>query len=675
MALDNKQIHAILEQELALSEGEDHGDLERHREQALRYFQNLPKGDEIPGRSAVNSGDVGDMTEAVLSELLPLFEGEGLVMFEPTSAEDEDQARLESSFVQHILARQGFYTVAQEAMKDAILMRNGFIKCTIEESEQRREQPVDGLTALQMTTLGIQLEQQGYTVSYPDEQTEEGYMIGSIVATRINREFRLSSPPPENIRYSSEHQSSSLQGIRFFAERMYMTRSELRKLGYDAGEIDQMQASQMQSDGAEDARRSQNNTQQHQAVQRVNDNIETWDVYVQIDENENGRARLMRYHWIPDSPSKIYDSEQASMIPYATGSPFIFPHRITGWSLFDKLKSIEDAKRFSLRQMLDNMNNMNNTRKRARKGAVIAESLLNSRPGGVIWCNDPANDVVDEQKVSIVAESVELLNYLDKMRTEKGGAALDQLNPEFQLPGQNAGDQGVGRLLDGKERLTSMMARNFAESLVKDTWRIAHAMMREFMPGELNAKLQGIWQQTDPSQWPEREHLTVHIGMSSAERIAKIAATEKLIEGQRNMVEFGFDGTMVTEKHIYNAMVDWMQLNRFTFAEQYLQDPESQEAQQARQQKQQQMEAQQAQQADLQEQLIGIQNRLEKYKIDTEFIGDMVREQVRLAVEEAKLTLQVDAEFNALQEGLNNVTNANQGAGPRPNQTNQAGAG
>jgi len=644
--MNKDELATLIEEELALAEGSQHGDLMKNREQALKYFMGDNKGDEKAGRSKVQSMDVANMTEAILSEMIDVFGGQSLVLFEPDSAKDEDQANLESEFVQHMLERSGGFMVTCEAIKDALLQRNGWIKVYVEEEEVKKSEPFQGLES-ELAQILQQAEQQGWQADISSVEELDGDVIkATIELERIDKHLRIYAVAPEFIRYSPEHDSSKLEGIRFFAEEALLTRSELKKLGFDG--VDDLPATQAASDDtAAQRRRGHSSPENLNSPHKSTDLIKTFYVYMMVDFDDSGVAELTKIHYVVDADGakRCFDKESVPFIPYATGSPFLMPHRVTGLSLFDKLKQIEDAKRFSIRQMLDNMNNMNNIRKKARKGSVNKDSLINSRPGGVIWCDNPLEDVVDEQKQSIIGDSVGALEYLDKMRTESGGAALDALDPNFQLAAKNVGDAGVERQLSMKEKLVAMMAKNLGESMIKDTYRLIHETLRLFFDQSLQAKLNGVWADTNPGEWKQREHLTIHIGMSGSQRMAKTVALEKMIEGQRGLMQFGLDGVMVTAKNVYQSMKDWAQLQNLNFVDQYLTDPESEEGVAAAKQKAEQAQQQKQQEQELQKGLVDTQNQLEALKISNDRDMKELSEQVKLAIEEMKIIGSATKEF------------------------------
>ncbi len=646
--MKNEEIRGILAQELAMAQGGDFDELETHREEALQYFKGDARGDEISGRSSIQSLDVSDMVEAILSEMLPSFTKETLISFEPSSEEDEEQADLESKFVQHMVERSGGYINISEAVKDALMMRNGILKVWVEEKRKVKRIKLESSTVEEFAAVTQPEDNVQIDINSFDED-EFGLISATVVKTIQMRELRVDAVPPENFLYSGEHDSILLDGIRAVNERWILTRTELKEMYPDKSAlIDDLPALETTLDGASHRRKETNVGQELSAIDSTMAAIETWDTYILIDADGDGIAELQRIHWV-DHEDGILMMEDAEWVPYASGSPFIWPHRFTGQSMHDKLKPVQDAKTFTLRQMLDNVNQANNTRWILNPNSVDVESFLNSRPGGVAFARDP-NAAVPIQHNPIVGESVAVLDYLDKVRTERGGASLDMLNPSFQLAAKSVGDQGLDQQMTAKEKLVGMITRNLAETILKGMYMLVHKTLREYLPGQLTAKLNGNWAETDPSQWPERKHVMVNIGMTAGERREKAQALSILAQSQMAALQLGMDDELVTKANLYNTQIDWSRTTGLDFPEQYWTDPNSQEAQQAAQQKAQLQAQQQSSQEKLQYDLANAPNQLKAVEIMLSDKLDYFKEYVKMEIEEAKIIGSAEAGLMQAQQ-------------------------
>ena len=118
------------------SEVENASELQAERQdnqaEATDYFYGRLPGmtqDELDADMAdIVSTDVGDAVEAVLAEIIPAFSGQSPVEFVPLSAEDEDQADLETRAVNHVANAAGAFMALNMAGTDALLRRAGGVK-------------------------------------------------------------------------------------------------------------------------------------------------------------------------------------------------------------------------------------------------------------------------------------------------------------------------------------------------------------------------------------------------------------------------------------------------------------------------------------------------------------------------------------------------------------------
>eukprot|EP01047_Picozoa_sp_COSAG01_P075249 COSAG01_NODE_12837_length_1678_cov_1.441419_1_plen_114_part_10 len=110
--LTKDQILTAAKQGIAQADGWAMGELaEMHRTALDYYYGSNNAAPAADGRSALQSSDVADMVEAVNAQMMPAFEPEDLVEFEPLNDEDIDQAASETEAVSYVVMRQnnGFY--------------------------------------------------------------------------------------------------------------------------------------------------------------------------------------------------------------------------------------------------------------------------------------------------------------------------------------------------------------------------------------------------------------------------------------------------------------------------------------------------------------------------------------------------------------------------------------
>lgn len=671
MTLKTSQIVGIVQDELIRSRGGEYDETQANRTLALDYFYNRPRGDEVAGESSVQSSDVNDMVEAVTSNISPILTNEMLVTFEAAGEEDEPQAQQESDFVSYMInGHADGYVEIQSAIKDALLQRNGWINITVEEDNAVENVTMRKVSEFQVVAAVEKSDNEKTVELVSMEDNEDGATWNATLKIHHHkRELKVRSVAPENVLFSQEHKSPLLDGIRFLAERKLLTRSELIALGYPKAVVKKLPALSTDTKIDASARDAEaHDSDNFQTLDIANEVIETFDCHIEIDEDESGQTKLRRIHIADD---EILLDELADWIPYATGSPFLVPHRLYGQSLFDKLRSIQDSKTDSLRQWHNNMRRVNNSRLIYNPLTTQEDDINTSRAGANIRSKDPGN--VGQVKTDDMGQSIQAaLHYQDKLRSERGGASLDLASAEMQLAGQ-VGNAGAERQISIKEQLAGQMTRTLANTLIKQTYLLVHATLRVQLPGEMTAKLNGKWTTTDPSKWSERVKVNVQSGMTQGEKQQRLAALNTVVQQQVGFITQGKDGEITDSGKVFNAVMDWSRAADLENPEQYWIDPDSEPAQAAKKAKgEQQAQAQQAQAAQqkemfesqqrMQAELFGLSKQLEKYMHDSELVFKYASDRLSAEVDEAKIVGAATTDLTREQLKFDNTANKQQAA-------------
>jgi hypothetical protein len=348
---------------------------------------------------------------------------------------------------------------------------------------------------------------------------------------------------------------------------------------------------------------------------------------------ESMHAARYRVYFSRDSVVILGKPQKVGRVCYAVGNVILYPHRMDGISLFDRIGEIQEIKSKALRNWIENSNKVNRPR------LAINESIAN-----LADAKDATNDLIrvtgpgglEPVPVIDAGPSLSMLmNYADKARSERGGAALDMQASATTQIASNQTAQGIERQYSVKEQLAAMMARTLGETGLRSAFQIAHYLLRTQWGGPLTVKVEGQWIEVDPSQWKARSGVRIRIGQSDSQRAKKMVSLDSVLQKQIAAMQQGMDGVLTDASRIYNSAYDWTTTAMLTGPERYWIDPKSEQAQKAAQGKAQQAQAQQQAQGD------GMRAAmmLEKYKVDAKSFTDLVKTLVDAAIEEAKLTL------------------------------------
>lgn len=626
---DRLKLEAVISSELNDAEGGDSDELQANRAKALEYYFGRPRGDEIEDRSTVISMDVADMINSTLAMIVPMLSTDAVVEFEPDGEEDDNQAKAESDVVNDVIIEDNNgYMEIQEAIKDALLLKNGCMNVTVEENEDVQVLNVAGGSDEELAMFIMQLEPNQIAQRDGDDLT--------VVTTK--RRFLVNAIPIENISYQAGF-VGRFQDLRFFSEMIEYTRSDLVELGIPKKVVYELpmittsgsEAAQIRNIGYSDMRDA------HSKDMEI---IECHECYQRIDLDGDGIAE--RYRVLMAGRDVVLSYAPADLIPYSLGSPFLNPHRITGESLYDHLKATQDVKTDLRRQLLDNVALILNGRYIYDPASATEDDILNPIAGGGIRARNPQQVIplmIPDVQTGLLAQ----LQYEDKVRSERGGASLDLMGSDAQLVGDTA--HGIERQYGSREALAAMITRNLSESLIKGIYLLTHELMRRFANETYTVRINGKVTAVNPSEWPERKRINVKTGMSAGERGHLQNTLSMHIQSQSAAMAQGLNGILASPETIYRSSMDLLRLAGVDNPERHMVNPESEAAQEVVQQNAQQ--AQQAQQlaAQQQQQIQQLMAQLEQAKLaedarqaDDKIELDYYKTDVDAAVAEAKIS-------------------------------------
>ena len=609
------------------------------RKRALDYYFQRPRGDEVRGRSNVVAGDVSAMVEANLAQMLDSFTTDNIAEFAAMGPEDDDQAQLESfAVVQAVMRDNNGYQEIGTAVKDALLLRNGWLKSWTEETVQVETLDLENATT---DTIAALREQPGLAVELlafdADEQTAR------VRVTATQKQFKTEAVDPGDILYPKQWHRIDTQEIPIIAERHIEARSKLIERGFPKNKVSRLKKWQFDSKVDKLARDVGEEPSLAGSIDKSTDLIEWFEVYVQADSGD-GTSERRRVAMGGVNAQSILENVPQSRVPYSTGSPFINAHRMTGISLFDKLKQTQDLNTGLQRALLDNVNTNNKNRTAYLDGKVNTDDLADGRPNGNVRVKASVGDVraamsafsIPDMSNGILAN----LDYQRSIRTELGGASLEMASGQMQMAGGRIGSEGVDRAFSVMEQLASHMTKNLATSMVRNLFLNAHATLRENFDTPVSVKVNGRWQSPIPSEWQPRTAVVVKVGMSPGERARKVAALGQVVQAQFDLASNDMDDVLVNIEGFYRALTDWGRAAEIPNPEQYFLDPATDESKEALERKDKQnAQAAEANRA-LMSQAVGLEQlraAFDKYRHDSELQFKYFAEVLGAEVEEAKI--------------------------------------
>ena len=653
--MNDQEILGILGQEITHARGYDGSELQENHKNALRRYFGKPRGDEVEGRSAIISMDVADTIDSVMAELSPMLKST-LIEFDATGEQDEAQAQLESDFVMHCAEYSNLYDQFYNAAHNALLLQNGWLKVYVDEFTKVWETEHEGIDELDLTEYVTPTGPQHIIeiTSQGDNADDPSKLDIKLKHTQRNKKLCVQSIAPEFMLFSSGHESQDLRDIRFVAEKRMHTRSELIDMGCNRAAVGELNALQHETYYTNQERQFSADDQRG-GFEKSTETVDVYYCYAWVDVDGDGEAELWHFLVGNYEANTMLKKERAKFVPYATGSALPVPNRVIGLSMYDKMRQVEDSKTHVLRQWLDNQNNANNSRFGAVEGEVNMQDVLSSRPGGIIRLRTP--DGLFPIPFNDVGPScLAALQYLDEVRTERGGGAVDMQSGAMQIAGTSA--TAAINEYGHRERMTTYYCRNLVEGLFRRTFLLVHEALRCYYDSEMQAKLRGKWASTNPMRWVPRETVKIIAGLSDTERKSRANYLSQNLMYQMQGMQAGLDGVLVDAGGIYQTLADWVRAANLDAVENFYIDPDSEEAQKAYQGKAKMVEEQRRSEEDLKQRMFDQEQMLDKYKHDTQLQFDRWDSQLKAAIEEMKITgqgiasLELEAlKLRSMQEG------------------------
>lgn len=606
---------------------------------ALRYYFLRPRGDERSGRSKVISSDVQDTIDGTLADIMPVFTGSyNVVYFPPAVPGDTEQANSETSYINYLFFEESNgYTVLYEAIKDALLLRNGLIKVAVETDYIINERPVGPINDMQVARIMMRLDQtkgvegniKREIIEYNEESPGVNYL--TIRETVTKKMVRSVCIPRENFCINSDHDSNDLNKARFMAHRSTITRGELLAEGVPFNIVDELPCVTSTDSSSTAQARDRGDYRDYEAAQRQTELVNVDEVSMLVDMDGDG---IPERRYIRRVEGYIISNTVTDYVPFISVAPFINPHRWEGISMFDKTRQTQDIKTSVWRNLLDNLYKVTNQRQKILRGQVDLDDLLVNAPGYPVRVKRMDAIAPLDTNPVVLQSAYQALEYADKVRTENSGSSLDARRAQSSVPRDTS--YGVERVVSARESLVGMVAKTIAETGIRDLFRKYHRLSRENLTEDFNVFFQGKWINGNPSKWRDRTRVCVAPSLSIGDMMRKKAALGETIAFQKEAFATGHNGTLVSEQKMYSAFIEYGRVSGLENPEDLWINPQSMESQQAAKSKaeqakqaaeMQQKQAEMMSQLQLQIEQLGNQTELMKQEMNLKFQREKLYEE------------------------------------------------
>lgn len=673
--MDREDLKALISRLRQNAIGVHESTLDIERQEALDAYFGRNTRPAPEGRSQIIDRVLMDTVEWIMPQVMEVFAStDEIVKFDPVGPEDEDLAEQETAYVNHCILKKnnGFITL-YDAVKDALLLRNGYIKCYWETRKKTYVENYSGLTEDGLNKLisdygeedEVEVLEQEETQETIVLQTPEGPIQQAITLYKIKlritcEEGYLCSEavPPEEI-IVAEDAKGSIDGLKFIGHLTTKTRSELIEMGMKKKFVNDLpSASDVDDVGTVAGHRDpllENDPEA--ALERSMDDIEYLEAYIYVDYDGDGIAELRKVvqvgSEIPDGDQWI---EETDCIPFTYGVPIRMPHRHVGISLHDLVKDLQEQSSALRRQLFDNVYITNNQRPIVSDKVNLTD-LAVSKPGSPIRVDtqmpDVAGHVQYSQPSPIIGQLVPVLDMLDLMRENRTGVGRNNTVIDPNVLKQST-DGAQERAFKSANAKIEMIIRLLAETLVKDWMKLAHKTLINHQDQPAMFKMRGTYTPIDPREWKERDDLSVSVGLGTGSDDEKQMKLTLLGQVMQQAAVAG----IVLPTNVFNFSVDTAKTLGFKQPTRYFADPSTPEFQKMQQDNQAKADQQRQAESEILAQAESVkgQFRLQETQIKTQ--ADVLKQNKELAFKLKELLQNKDLataqmEVDAFIEGLN----------------------
>ncbi|OUM01762.1 portal protein [Variovorax sp. JS1663] len=573
------------------------------RRASVREYYRRPYGNEEEGWSQIITSDVQDTVEWLLAELLKIFvSSEDAVVFDPTRESEVKGAQQATDACNYVFYKQNpGFLVLYTLFKDALQQKNCAVHWRKETVRSKETIPVRGATEEVLAAAmqdGDEIEAaEEYQAPLMDPATGQPALDAAgqpLLQTLINAKIariterkvvKVEAFEPENLLVKRDWTSPLLHDCPYVSRVMEVTLSDLHQMGHKDVTAEELAASSEPGGTIDSINRRDRTGGLNEDVTTDLSNTQTEDEsqttgwlrieWVLVDTDGDGISERREVFRLKE---RILSSEECPQVPVATGSPLLVQHRWDGMSIAELVSDIQKLRTDLMRGVVNNAILANNPRKTVMvdsNGAPLAsiEDLLDGRPGGVVqqW----AENAVGVEATPYVGNQMQpLLGYVDAMREQRTGLTMNRMgiDPNALRPGERT--LGEAQIIDdASKQRTALIARVFAEVLVKPTFQGILRLLTEGGMEKIAFRLRGEFVELDPNEWRDSYDMTINVGLGTGDKQGQMAVMRGIVSDQIQLAQSPLGPMMITPRQIYNTRAKMLDLQGIKDIGNYYTDP------------------------------------------------------------------------------------------------------
>jgi len=666
----NQEFSNLIESHISDSLGFIETETSQDRRIALEYYLREPYGNEVEGRSQIVTGEVAEVVDGALPQVMKVFTSTSkAVEFMPSNEGDASLAEQITQYVNHIFYKDNNgFELMHDWFKDGLLQKVGVLKAYWDDKKDTTKEKYQNLTEDELTMLmqdeEIEIVEQEEVEEVIEQEPQPAVdEMGQPMINELGEPVMMEVPPIVNVYYNVkckrtkdfskvkienvapeefliDKRATTIEDATFVAQRSLVTRSDLIAMGYDPEMVSELSTGDTLEYTPERVARFGSGEQ----PMNLNDGddqsmelVEYYECYVKTDLDKDGIAEL---HRVCYADNKVLMNEECDYVPFYSVCPIPIPHKFFGQSLADRAIDLQLIKSTVTRQMLDNLYLTNNYRVGAVEGQVNLDDLLTSTAGGVVRIKNP-NALVPMTVQSSAAQSFPMLEYLDSVQAKRSGVSDSQqgLDPNIL---QNVTATAVSAMTSASQGKLELIARIFADTGVTNLFKGILALVCKYQNKERIIKINNKFIPMNPREWNTEYNVTVNVGLGTGGKQEQLATMQMILAKQEEIIKgYGLNNPLVNLKQYRDTLAKFVNMAGFKDDSAFLMEVSEEQAMQLAQQA-----AQTPKEEDSNTKAAAILAEVEREKAQMKMQSDMAK----LELEKEKTELKMQKEMLELQQ-------------------------
>lgn len=233
-----------------------------------------------------------------------------------------------------------------------------------------------------------------------------------------------------------------------------------------------------------------------------------------------------------------------------------------------------------LRTNLEGLYRTINERTYAVEGSVNLDDLITNRPGGVVRVKSPTAVGPLQTGKPDLGAGMSMLEHLEVMRENRTG--WTRYSQGSQSDSLNKTATGVNIITNKSEMRVQLIARVFAETGVKDLFRMILKLVSMYQDRHSVIKLTNKWVQIDPREWKNQFDFVINVGLGTGNKDQIAQQLMQIVGLQQQALQIG----LADKQNLYNAGAKLVENLGFKNPELFFKDPSNEPSEEQQQEQQ-----------------------------------------------------------------------------------------